>query len=115
MIFAAINAFSPLRSSGRGVGREKSDMMAQAEAVCLAVDGLVVDRGERRVIDGLALRVASGEALIVTGRNGAGKSTLLRAVAGLTAIAAGTITLTCTGAAFVATTSGAELWLPKLR
>lgn len=59
----------------------------------LTVTSLAVDRGERRVLDGLSLSVAAGEALVVTGRNGAGKSTLIRAVAGLTAVAAGTIAL----------------------
>jgi heme exporter protein A len=59
----------------------------------LVVASLAVDRGERRVLDGLSLAVAAGEALVVTGRNGAGKSTLIRAVAGLTAVAGGSITL----------------------
>ena len=68
--------------------------MGVSGAIRLEVSGLTVDRGERRVLDGLSLSVEAGEALVVTGRNGAGKSTLLRAVAGLTAIAAGTIALT---------------------
>jgi len=59
----------------------------------LSVDALCVDRGERRVLDGVSLTVAAGDALLVTGPNGAGKSTLLRAIAGLTAVASGTITL----------------------
>ncbi|WP_425293402.1 heme ABC exporter ATP-binding protein CcmA [Methylosinus sporium] len=49
----------------------------------LRVDDLAVARGGRRVLAGLGFSLASGEALIVTGRNGAGKSTLLRALAGL--------------------------------
>jgi len=59
----------------------------------LVAQGLCVERGERRVIGGLGLRVGAGEVLIVTGVNGAGKSTLLRALAGLLVPAAGTILL----------------------
>jgi heme exporter protein A len=49
----------------------------------LRVAGLCVDRGGRRVLSNISFSVASGEALVVTGRNGVGKSTLLRALAGL--------------------------------
>ncbi len=40
-------------------------------------------RGERHVLRGLALEVAGGEVLQVTGANGAGKTTLLRALSGM--------------------------------
>ncbi len=40
-------------------------------------------RGERHVLRGLALEVAGGEALQVTGANGTGKTTLLRTLCGL--------------------------------
>ncbi len=40
-------------------------------------------RGERHVLRGLALEVAGGEVLQVTGANGTGKTTLLRALCGL--------------------------------
>jgi heme exporter protein A len=53
-----------------------------------AVD-LACHRGGRDVFAGVSFSVASGEALIVTGRNGAGKSSLLRIVAGLVRIAHG--------------------------
>ena len=52
-------------------------------ALRLRVEGLSVERGERRVIENLGFILAGGETLKVTGPNGAGKSTLLRALAGL--------------------------------
>lgn len=56
---------------------------ARGSALRLRVDDLCVDRGGRRVLDGLSFCLTSGEALLVTGRNGVGKSTLLRSLAGL--------------------------------
>ncbi|MEM7695616.1 MAG: heme ABC exporter ATP-binding protein CcmA [Pseudomonadota bacterium] len=57
----------------------------------LAVSGLCVDRGGRRVLSDVSLTVAAGEALVVSGPNGAGKSTLLRAIVGLCAVADGAV------------------------
>lgn len=53
----------------------------------------MVDRGERRVLDGVSFHLPAGHALTVTGPNGAGKSTLLRAIAGHTPVAEGSVTL----------------------
>ena len=50
---------------------------------------LTIERGGRRVIDGLSFEAPEGAALIVTGPNGAGKTTLLRALAGFLPIEAG--------------------------
>ena len=49
----------------------------------LALSGLTVSRGERRLFDGLDLTLRAGEILTLTGANGAGKTSLLRAIAGL--------------------------------
>jgi heme exporter protein A len=50
-------------------------------------------RGGREVFSGLAFEAASGEALAVTGANGSGKTSLLRMIAGVLAIAGGSIGL----------------------
>jgi heme ABC exporter ATP-binding subunit CcmA len=52
-----------------------------AAADAVVCEGLVRLFGERRALDGVDLRLGSGETLIVTGGNGAGKTTLLRVLA----------------------------------
>jgi heme exporter protein A len=61
--------------------------------VQLVAENLILSRGGRTVVDGLSFRIASGEALLLTGPNGSGKTTLLRALAGFLAPASGTIHL----------------------
>lgn len=45
--------------------------------------GLSVSYGHHRALDDVAIRIASGEIVVILGANGAGKSTLLQAIAGL--------------------------------
>jgi len=49
----------------------------------LSLAGLRRDYGERTALDGVGLRLARGETLLVLGPNGAGKTTLLRILATL--------------------------------
>jgi heme exporter protein A len=65
-------------------------------ALAKALSGEAVSciRGERKVFSNLSFSVSAGEALAVVGPNGSGKSSLLRLIAGLIAIASGTIKLT---------------------
>ena len=59
----------------------------------LIAENLALERGGRRIVEGLAFQVAAGEALVLTGPNGAGKSTLIRGIAGFLSPAAGSIRL----------------------
>lgn len=49
----------------------------------LAINDLVLSRGERRLVDGLDFTLWAGRIAVVLGPNGAGKSTLLQALAGM--------------------------------
>lgn len=64
----------------------------------LVAEDLALDRGGRRLFEGVGFAVAAGEALVVTGPNGAGKSSLLRVVAGLLSPSEGTVRLEGGGA-----------------
>lgn len=55
--------------------------------------GIAVERGRRRIVDGVSLDIAPGRLLAIVGPNGAGKTTLLAAMAGDLRPAAGTVTL----------------------
>ena len=52
-------------------------------APLLEVAGLEASYGRARILFGIDLRVAAGEAAVLVGRNGAGKSTTLKAIMGL--------------------------------
>lgn len=59
----------------------------------LVAEKLTVQRGSRRLIEGLSFAVKAGQALALEGANGAGKTSLLRLIAGFLPTAAGTVTL----------------------
>jgi ABC-type Mn2+/Zn2+ transport system ATPase subunit len=60
-------------------------------AAALRVDGLVVEAGGRRILDGVSLQVARSEFLCLLGPNGGGKTTLLKSVLGLLPVSEGRI------------------------
>jgi heme exporter protein A len=59
----------------------------------LSGQGIRCVRGGREVFSGLDFEACSGEALAVIGANGSGKTSLLRMIAGLLALAGGSISL----------------------
>ena len=57
----------------------------------ISIRDLVVDYGERRILNGLNLEIPSGQITVIMGGSGAGKSTLLRCVLALKKPTSGTI------------------------
>ena len=78
----------------------------------LAIRGLRKSFGARTVLDGIDLRVGSGEITVVLGANGSGKSTALRCVIGLAEPDAGEIEI---GGRQVVGLRGAELVAARRR
>jgi len=54
--------------------------------------GLVFERGDRRLLDGIDIEIAGTGALVIVGPNGSGKSLLVRVLAGLIEPTAGEVT-----------------------
>ncbi|SEK48619.1 ABC transporter ATP-binding protein [Streptacidiphilus jiangxiensis] len=59
----------------------------------LEVEGLTKRFGEHTAVDGVSLRLASGESLAVVGESGSGKTTTARMITGLESISSGTVTM----------------------
>ncbi|MFJ6196406.1 ABC transporter ATP-binding protein [Micromonospora sp. NPDC092111] len=59
----------------------------------VAVRDLVVDRGRRRVLDGITCAVPRGAVTGLLGPSGSGKTTLMRAVVGVQTVNSGTVTV----------------------
>ena len=57
----------------------------------MTFDSVALERGGRRLFEGMSFALGAGEALQVAGPNGAGKSSLIRLAAGLLAPAAGRV------------------------
>jgi ABC-2 type transport system ATP-binding protein len=62
-------------------------------AEAIAVRGLVVERGGRRVLHGIDCVVPAGTVTGLLGPSGGGKSTLLRSIVGVQRITSGTVTV----------------------
>jgi phospholipid/cholesterol/gamma-HCH transport system ATP-binding protein len=67
--------------------------LSSTPAPVIEVTNLVTYYGERRILDGIDLRIESGEIMVVMGGSGSGKSTLLRHLLSLNQPADGTIRL----------------------
>ena len=59
----------------------------------VAVRELVVDRGRRRVLDGLTFAVPPGQVTGLLGPSGSGKTTLMRAIVGVQKVHSGAVTV----------------------
>ncbi len=70
----------------------RTDRTASSEAV-VAVDGLEVVRGGRRVLPGVSLAVPRGVITGLLGPSGSGKTTLMRAIVGVQTVAGGDLTV----------------------
>jgi branched-chain amino acid transport system ATP-binding protein len=57
----------------------------------LEIKEITTGYGDMKVLDGVSLRVDTGEAVSLVGSNGAGKTTLLRAISGLIPVWSGSI------------------------
>jgi ABC-2 type transport system ATP-binding protein len=89
-----------------------SDRLAAAGVLPLKVDSLVKRFGQVLGVDGISLKLRSGECFGLLGPNGAGKSTLIRAIAGRVIPDAGRIEVF--GAAAGSATARAALgWVPQ--
>jgi ABC-2 type transport system ATP-binding protein len=64
-----------------------------SEEFAVDVDNVVKSFGTMRALDGVTLRVKTGEVYGLLGPNGAGKTTLIRAIVGLVAPESGTVTV----------------------
>ncbi|WAP68910.1 ABC transporter ATP-binding protein [Jiella pelagia] len=60
-----------------------SDVVRVDAAPLLAIDGLTLERGQSRILDGVSLTLGRGETLALVGESGAGKSTIAFALMGL--------------------------------
>lgn len=77
----------------------------------LRLRDLAVARGGVPILEGVALDLAPGAAIVLRGPNGIGKTTLLRAVAGLQPPVAGTVDLPAEGLAYAGHADGLKATL----
>ena len=67
--------------------------MDKLHQTAIAVDGLVVNRGGKCVLDSVDFTVAAGSVTGLLGPSGSGKTTLLRSIVGVQKMTSGTVTV----------------------
>lgn len=77
----------------------------------LRIDNLACARGGVTVLEGIAIRLTAGQAVVLRGPNGVGKTTLLRTVAGLQPPVAGDVSLPPESLAYAGHTDGVKATL----
>ncbi|WP_072369884.1 heme ABC exporter ATP-binding protein CcmA [Hyphomicrobium sp. NDB2Meth4] len=75
----------------------------------LVAENLTLERGARRIANGVSFVLESGTALLLTGPNGSGKSTLLRALAGYLRPSEGTVKVRGENGAFEGSSESGEV------
>ncbi|MBX9698668.1 MAG: ABC transporter ATP-binding protein [Acetobacteraceae bacterium] len=73
--------------------------MAGSSGAALHIEGLDAGYGAVRVLEGVSLRVAAGETVVLLGTNGNGKTTLMRSIMGQVRPSAGSVRATLDGRA----------------
>jgi ABC-type polar amino acid transport system ATPase subunit len=66
----------------------------------LRVRDIAIDRGGRRIVDGVSFSAERGERLAIMGPSGSGKTTVLRGIAGLDRLAGGDVQVERVGMVF---------------
>lgn len=80
----------------------------------IAISNVVIERGGRRVLDGLSLTVEAGETYALLGGNGAGKSTTIAALLGFLTPSAGNLSVAGIDPAAAATAARRNIaYLPE--
>jgi phospholipid/cholesterol/gamma-HCH transport system ATP-binding protein len=88
---AAARAENPRPASADQANADQANADQANAGPAMIVQGLHKSYGEQKVLNGLDLKVGSGQTVAVLGRSGTGKSVLLRLIIGLQKPDAGTI------------------------
>ena len=68
-----------------------SGRLSRDRTAAIAIDALVVDRGDRTVLHGVTCEVAAGAVTGLLGPSGCGKTTMMRSIVGVQIVRSGTV------------------------